>query len=74
MGLCVPACVFIICVLLLATTIAAMMGWLNGFGPGDIKAGVHKLRDALDGGYCDPRYSSCGTGRPFLTYAAPPPF
>ncbi|GMI63852.1 hypothetical protein HRI_000054500 [Hibiscus trionum] len=69
MGLCVPVCCLVVSVLVLAVGIAAVMGWLNGWGGGE---GVHKLGDALGWDYCDPKYSTCG--RPFLSYAAPPPF
>ncbi|OMO83817.1 hypothetical protein CCACVL1_11162 [Corchorus capsularis] len=57
----------VICVVLVVIAIGLV------FGFGVFKNGFHKLKDTFHED-CDPRFSSCAGGRPFLGYAAPPPF
>ncbi|XP_021288398.1 uncharacterized protein LOC110419630 [Herrania umbratica] len=61
-------CMLCTCLIL----VVVLIGFLFGFGV--FKNGFHKLKDTLHEEYypCDPKLSSCG--RPFLGYAAPPPF
>ncbi|KAB2033126.1 hypothetical protein ERO13_D05G386700v2 [Gossypium hirsutum] len=64
---CGRVCMLCTCLILVVVAI----GLLFGFGV--FKNGFHKLKDTFHEDYCDPKLSS-SCGRPFLGYAAPPPF
>ncbi|XP_030522450.1 uncharacterized protein LOC115735366 [Rhodamnia argentea] len=61
-------CMLCTCLIL----VVVLIGLLFGFGV--FKHGFHKLKDTIN--ECDPNApaSLCGSGRPFLGFAAPPPF
>ncbi|KAE8724647.1 hypothetical protein F3Y22_tig00010141pilonHSYRG00002 [Hibiscus syriacus] len=62
LALCCPACVCLICMILVVDNVAATVGWLNGFG-----AFQNRIHSVTPGDFCDPIYSSCG--RPFFAAA-----
>ncbi|CAN6556195.1 unnamed protein product [Malus baccata var. baccata] len=70
--MCCPSRVCMLCTCLILVVV--LVGLLFGFGV--FKNGFHKLKDTVN--ICDPNIpgSYCGSrsGRPFLGYAAPPPF
>nr|XP_011461585.1 PREDICTED: uncharacterized protein LOC105350638 [Fragaria vesca subsp. vesca] len=67
--MCCPGRVCMCCTCLILVVI--LVGLLFGFGV--FKNGFHKIKDTVN--YCDPSVhgSLCGS-RPFLGYAAPPPY
>ncbi|CAN6559121.1 unnamed protein product [Malus baccata var. baccata] len=70
--MCCPGRVCMLCTCLILVVV--MVGILFGFGV--FKNGFHKLKDTVN--ICDPSvpgsFCGAGSGRPFLGYAAPPPF
>lgn len=59
-------CMLCTCLIL----VVILIGLLFGFGV--FKDGFHKLKDTVN--YCDPTAHGSLCGRPFLGFAAPPPF